>query len=240
MPAYAFRTRTRLFGAATATLAALSLTACQDDGQGTRDEGAANPKPSQSAGAKPGGSAQNSVPPAKPTQSNGSAGTSTGGSSSTGGNTTDSTGDSAPGASEDRAPCTGANTTTTTVPVERPLNHMLITVTNTGSTACDLYHYPAVQFGDSQSVPPVIEETRPQAVTTLAPGTSGYAGVTLSAADGSGSHGYTAKTLTVHFYDADNNSIGPAAKPALPAKGVYVDASVRVTYWLSDAQAALH
>jgi hypothetical protein len=65
--------------------------------------------------------------------------------------------------------------------VESPVNHLLITVTNTGSKLCDLYYYPAVRFQDAQSVPPVIKETQPQAVTTLAPGESGYAGVILSA-----------------------------------------------------------
>ncbi|MDX6328366.1 MAG: hypothetical protein QOI83_749, partial [Streptomycetaceae bacterium] len=35
------------------------------------------------------------------------------------------------------------------------------------------------------------------------------------------------------------NSISPAATPALPAKGVYIDDSIRVTYWLSAPQDAL-
>jgi uncharacterized protein DUF4232 len=96
-----------------------------------------------------------------------------------------------------------------------------------------------VRFDDAQSVPSAFAETKPQAVTTLEPGESGYAGVRLSAADGSGSHGSTAKTLAVSFFDARNNGIGPAAHPGLPAQGVHVDDALRVTYWVPDAEDAL-
>jgi hypothetical protein len=72
-------------------------------------------------------------------------------------------------------------------------------------------------------------------VVTLAPGESGYASVLLSAADGSGSNGYTAKSLKVYFNAAANT----AATPALPAKGVYVDDSIRVSYWQSTMADAL-
>jgi hypothetical protein len=119
--------------------------------------------------------------------------------------------------------------------VSRPLNHLLLTVTNTGSKNCDLVGYPAVRFTGAQSVPPVVEESKPQAVVTLAPGESGYAGVLLSMADGSGTDGYTAKTLAVFF----NTTSTSAARPSLPAKGVYIDNSLSVTYWQSDMADAL-
>jgi hypothetical protein len=92
-----------------------------------------------------------------------------------------------------------------------------------------------VRFGEAQSVPPAIEDSKPQAVVTLAPGESGYASVLLSAADGSGSGGYTAKTLEVYF---NSQSTSPA-RPSLPAKGVYVDSSISVSYWQSDMGDAL-
>ena len=117
--------------------------------------------------------------------------------------------------------------------VSRPLNHLLLTVTNTGTRNCDLTGYPIARFGEAQSVPPVAEETHPQAVVTLAPGESGYAGVLLSAADGSGGNGYTAKTLQVGF------DKGRGATPALPAKGVYVDDRLTVTYWQQTLDDAL-
>ncbi|WP_327400094.1 DUF4232 domain-containing protein [Streptomyces sp. NBC_01288] len=136
--------------------------------------------------------------------------------------------------------CTGANTKVTAQTVSRPLNHLLLTVKNTGSKTCYLYGYPALRFTDAQAVPPVDEDTQPQAVTTLRPGQSGYAGVLLSAADGSGSGGYTAKTLSVIFQNRALEFVGSGVKVALPSKGVYIDSSLTTTYWLTNPSDALN
>ncbi|MFG2847676.1 DUF4232 domain-containing protein [Kitasatospora sp. NPDC048296] len=136
--------------------------------------------------------------------------------------------------------CEGSTTKTIAAPLNRPVNHMLLTVTNTGSGTCYLYGYPAVQFGEAQSVPPVITDSKPQAVVTLKPGESGYASVNLSSTDGTdGSNGRTATSLAVYFQGpSGDESVGTGAHPSLPAKGVYVDDSLKVTYWqqsLDDA-----
>ncbi|MDX6362540.1 MAG: hypothetical protein QOC85_1547 [Streptomyces sp.] len=232
--------RTRLFAATTVALAALALTACEN-GQGVRDEG---PSAASKSSAQPSGSASASAtasPTAKPA-GNGAPSTSR---TTPGGPTAGATGGSKGGtatASPDRATegtgtrhaaCNGSNTRTAATEVTRPLNHILLTVTNTGSKVCDLVGYPAVRFDEAQAVPPVAEETRPQAVVTLSPGESGYAGVLLAAGDGSGTYGYTARHLEV-FFDS-----GRSAKPALPAKGVYVDEHLTVTYWQSSLADAL-
>jgi hypothetical protein len=118
---------------------------------------------------------------------------------------------------------------------------MLLTVTNTGTRSCFLYGYPAVRFGEAQAVPPVIAESQPQAVVTLQPGQSGYASVNLSATDGSGSNGHTVTSLTVYFRGrSGNESAGAAAHPSLPAKGVYVDDSLKVTYWQQSMDDAVN
>lgn len=72
-------------------------------------------------------------------------------------------------------------------------------------------------------------------MVTLAPGESGYASILLAAADGSSSDGYTTKSLEVYF----NSKSTTAARPSLPAKGVYVDSSIGVSYWQSDRGDAL-
>ncbi|MGW0658017.1 DUF4232 domain-containing protein [Streptodolium elevatio] len=131
-------------------------------------------------------------------------------------------------------PCGGTNTRMTATVVARPLNHLLLTVTNTGSKNCDLVGYPAARFGEAQSVPPVDDTTKPQAVISLAPGESGYAGVRLSAGDGSGDNGYTTSTLEIPFED------GSVANPSLPAAGVYVDTTLQVTYWQQTLDMALN
>ncbi|WP_369248310.1 DUF4232 domain-containing protein [Streptomyces sp. R41] len=223
--------RTRLLAATTVALAALALSAC-DNGKGVRDEG---PSSASKPSTQPSGSAPAGGSTAKPAgNTGGTTGGSTTGSTgkSTGGTTGGSTGTSNGGGTRN-TPCNGANTKTTATEVTRPLNHLLLTVTNTGSKNCDLTGYPIARFGEAQAVPPVAEETHPQAVVTLAPGESGYAGVLLSAGDGSGGNGYTAKTLTVAF------DKGSSARPALPAKGVYVDDKLTVTYWQQSLDDAL-
>ncbi|RPF24879.1 DUF4232 domain-containing protein [Streptomyces sp. TLI_185] len=216
--------RTRLVAAAaTAVLAALSLTACNDATGATDDGAAATTSTSPTSGApsvRPGSNSSSNVPGssgATPTADPGS---------------THTAASKLPGSSNKPVTCEGSNTRTVAAPLNRPVNHMLLTVTNTGSRTCFLYGYPAVQFTDTQSVPPVIEESQPQAVVTLEPGQSGYASVSLSASDGSGSNGYTAKDLTVYFYGRSlKGNVGRAAHPSLPAKGAYIDDSLKVTYW---------
>ncbi|MEU0037964.1 DUF4232 domain-containing protein [Streptomyces sp. NPDC006333] len=228
--------RTRLLAASTVALAALALTAC-DNGKGVRDEGpsAASQSSAQQGGsttAKPAGDSGTSTGGSAAAPTKGSAKGSTNGSSGRTGNGKATGGGTGTGGTRNAA-CDGANTRTSATVVSRPLNHLLLTVTNTGSKNCDLTGYPIARFGEAQSVPPVAEETHPQAVVTLAPGESGYAGVLLSAGDGSGGDGYTAKTLVVGF------AKGATSTPALPAKGVYVDAKLTVTYWQQSLDDAL-
>ncbi|MFF7072657.1 DUF4232 domain-containing protein [Streptomyces pseudovenezuelae] len=226
--------RTRLVAvAATTVLAALSLTAC-NDGTGTQDEGHATGTSTSPATASPAPSAATDQAPA--TGSSAATGSSGAGAGSAGGGAGTSASrtavSKAPASSSGPVTCEGSTTRTVAAPLTRPVNHMLLTVTNTGSKSCYLYGYPVVRFGEAQAVPPVIEASQPQAVVTLAPGESGYASVNLSATDGSGANGYTAKTLTVYFQGrSGSGSVGRAATPSLPAKGTYVDDSLKVTYW---------
>ncbi|MGW3714018.1 DUF4232 domain-containing protein [Streptomyces albogriseolus] len=237
--------RLQLLAAAGVAVASLALTACQD-GTGTRDEGASASQPVASA---PSG-ASSQTPEESPSGSGGNGSTANGsggsGGDASGSGDSGSKGSSAgtSDGSEDAPatfnPCNGANTSVTAAPVSRPVNHMLITVKNTGSKNCDLTYYPVLRFDEMQWVPQPIEDSKPQAVVTLGPGESAYAGVVLSAADGSGSGGATGKKLTVGFQARTPNSDGgPAAIPSLPAKGVYYDSSLTVTYWQSSMDDAL-
>ena len=226
--------RTRLVAvAATAVLATLSLTAC-NDGTGVQGAGAGSATATSSSSVAPSTSAS-----AGADASSGSSGTSSGGAAADSGSAAKTPTANAPASSNKDVTCEGSNTKTVAAPLNRPVNHMLLTVTNTGSKTCFLYGYPAVRFGEAQSVPPVIDESRPQAVVTLAPGESGYASVSLSATDGSASGGRTEKSLAVSFYGRSmSGSVGTAAHPSLPAKGVYVDDSLKVTYWQQEMDAA--
>ncbi|SMQ18040.1 Protein of unknown function [Streptomyces sp. Ag82_O1-12] len=231
-----------------ALLAALALTACQN-GTGTKDEGAAHPDPASATvtATDPAGDGDSGKGTTGATGTQGTTGA-TGAQGTTGATGTQPTkgdksakGDkAAKGTTATRVSCNGSNTTVTAQPVRRPLNHMLLTVKNTGSKMCDLTYYPVLRFDEMQWVPRPIKDSKPQAVTTLAPGESGYAGVSLSAADGSGEWGTTSHKLTVGFQGRTPNSDGgPSALPTLPAKGVYYDSTLTVTYWLRDMDDAL-
>ncbi|MEU0226870.1 DUF4232 domain-containing protein [Streptomyces sp. NPDC006284] len=239
-------TRTRLFAATTVALAALALTACEGDGS---DTGASSPSSAAPAGQQseqPTGGKESagdteadgtketngSAGSAASTGSTGSAGASDSGSAGTSGSsgTSGGTGDKD---SDLPGKCSAADVEITATEVPRPLNHLLLTATNTGSKTCMLPQYPAARFGEAQSVPPVAESTKPQSLTGVQPGEAGYAGVLLSAGDGSGENGYRTDTLTIPFED------GSIATVALPSGGVYVDTALTVTYWQTDMDAAL-
>lgn len=217
--------------AAAVALAALSLTACGDDGTGPRAEHTATGTKGSAAPATSASPTPASQAPAK----SGDDGSGT--AKATPGHTSSK----APASAHKPVTCEGSNTKTVAAPLKRPVNHMLLTVTNTGGATCYLYNYPALQFTDAQAVPPAIDDSHPQAVVTLDPGESGYASVTLSAADGSGTYGYTAKTLAVHFYGrSGSGSVGTAAHPPLPAKGLYIDSTLTTTYWQQSMDDALN
>ncbi|MEV7029603.1 DUF4232 domain-containing protein [Streptomyces sp. NPDC093272] len=237
--------RVRLLAAAGTAVAALALTACQN-GTGTRDEGASLPPSAATA------STASTPAPSGTHGGDTGTGTATGGGGSsaapvsgTATRTPKSSGNgngggSGSGSGSAAVLCNGSNTAVTVQPLSRPLNHMLITVRNTGTRTCHLTYYPVLRFDEMQWVPRPAEETHPQAVTTLAPGESGYAGVQLSAADGSGDGGTTGRRLTVAFQGTTPNSDGGAsATPSLPAKGMYYDSSLQVTYWQQDRGDAL-
>lgn len=237
----------RLFGAAAAVaLAALSLTACgSDDDTGARPEASGTPT-SQAAPPSASTTATTAPEPTKkadPDATSGSTGA-TGGNGGTGGT------DKAPATKKPSAgkpaadsgsavACQGSNTRTVASELTRPANTMLLTVTNTGKLTCYLYGYPALRFTDAQSVPPAYPDSKPQAVVTLRPGESGYAAVTESAGDKSGTNGRTVHSLTVYFQGrSGTGSIGAGSNPALPKKGAYIDDSLTTTYWqqsLDDA-----
>ncbi|MEU7201556.1 DUF4232 domain-containing protein [Streptomyces sp. NPDC045470] len=244
-----FSTRTaRVAASAAAVAAALSLTACggaEDDkkaagaGQPVASAGsapAAGQGSSAGSDAGPGsGSADASGPSAKSpsgagsqgghgsqasparTGSGGKHGTSTGGKSTT---------------------CTAANTKVTVSKLSRPINHILLTLTNTGSTRCDAYHYPALRFDDAQAPTDVLQSSKPQSVVSVEPGQSAYAAVRTSDATGEAEGGRTVHSLDVFFANRDGSYAERPAHPKLP-KGTYIDDSAQVTYWQSELDNAL-
>ncbi|MEW2484846.1 DUF4232 domain-containing protein [Streptomyces sp. NPDC048411] len=232
--------------AATALLAALSLTACSDNGSGDNGKaGAAAPAGSTADQQSPAATAPDSGKDAKDTDSTSNAPAentaahSKGSTSGTGGQKSNSgaTGNKGTGNSSP-VTCTGSNTKVTVSKVSRPINHLLLTATNTGNRPCYAYHAPALRFDDAQAAFPVLRDSIPQAVVTLAPGQSAYASIGLfGEPDGQEPHKGT--HLTVYFTGKSNRgSTGAPAELTLPAGTSWGDNGF-VTYWQSDMADAL-
>ncbi|WP_327177249.1 DUF4232 domain-containing protein [Streptomyces sp. NBC_01335] len=188
---------------------------------------------SKSSGSKSSGSTSGSG------KSSGS-GTSGSGSSSTGSSGGSSAGSSG-SSSDDDAPnypsCDGTNSKVKGSILSRPINHVLLTVTNTGSTTCNAVGYPGIGYEGAQAVMAYDENSVPQAVIALEPGQSAYASVRTSAADGSGEGGFNVKALRVSFQDNQGGfNDGQVTVPL--SKAVWIDSSAVVTYWQSDFETA--
>ncbi|MFD4692537.1 DUF4232 domain-containing protein [Streptomyces sp. NPDC058463] len=238
--------RTSALGTA-ALLAALSLTACQEDGQAAADTSTpatASPSEQPSDSTKAPADKGNG----KDKGANGS-GADSGSSSASSSGSSSGSADAEPAAKQpkdtgdDSGPvtlaCDGGNSKVKLTAVTRPVNHMLLTVTNTGSKACNAYYHPFLRFGEAQAVPRTFEESKPQAVVTLGPGESAYAGVMTASADGSGTGGYSTKELTVSFQGREGSgSSGPSSDVPL-TKAVFVDSTLAVTYWQTSLDDAL-
>ncbi|MER8016141.1 DUF4232 domain-containing protein [Streptomyces griseoluteus] len=136
------------------------------------------------------------------------------------------------------AACTTATTKLTVTEVSRPLNHLLLKATNTGTASCNAYYAPVLRAGaDAQAPLAWFEDSKPQAVVTLKPGESAYAGIATYSPDGEG--GATEKTLGVFFTDRDAGGTGKEKTLNLPNGGVFFNSAAAVTYWQATAADAL-
>lgn len=134
--------------------------------------------------------------------------------------------------------CTAAKTKLTVKEVDRPINHLLLKATNTSDKRCYAYNAPYLRFDKGQASLPAIDASIPQAVVTLEPGQSAYAGISTLSPEGA--EGHTARDLGVLFSNrAADGSVGTEKTLKLPGGGVYVDSSARVTYWQTNAADAL-
>ncbi|MFE9815748.1 DUF4232 domain-containing protein [Streptomyces sp. NPDC005773] len=243
-----FRTTTL---AATALLAALSLTACGSETAGSESAKAGAAAPAahqavkQSPPPAPAAAAQEKTPDtgtgsrpediaSPPARSNGKNTTGTT-------NRTDSTSGKGSTTTTARTPvtCDGANTRAAVTTVSRPLNHLLLTLTNTGDRPCYAYYAPALRFDDAQAAFPVLDDSMPQAVVTLDPGKSAYAGIGLTGEPGAGPSPREATRLQVHFSGrSGEGSTGTPVTLTLPSD-TYWDDNGFVTYWQTEMADAL-
>ncbi|WP_406474118.1 DUF4232 domain-containing protein [Streptomyces platensis] len=240
--------RSRTAAAATAVvLAGLSLTACESDSDAASG-GQSAARPESGAPSRPGGDTGGTGK--ADGQGSGSSGSgadsgsgsgqgASSGQGKGGGKTGGGAGANQGAGSGSSGACTGATVKTVVSNVKRPINHLLLTITNTGSRACYAYSAPLLGFDDDQSVTRIMEDSKPQSVVTVAPGRSAYAAIQLSGEPGGDTHGRTAQRLTVHFAPRNGSgSVGTPAKLTLPAD-THKDDNAAVTYWQNSASDAL-
>lgn len=232
------RTRTTAL-AATALAAALSLTACgggEDKAMGTK--AAASTGTAKPAATSTDDKARPDAPGAglPETQTVPAAGKHAGGNGN--GDNKGRKPETAPNrkAAASIPACTTTNSKVKVSSVSRPINHLLLTVTNTGSTDCAAYYAPFLRFDGAQAVYPVYDDSRPQAVVTLSPGKKAYAGIALLGEPGQNEPVKSAN-LGVTMVDKNNQPKGESTVK-LPAE-TYTDGLGFVTYWQSDVESAL-
>ncbi|MEU2548649.1 DUF4232 domain-containing protein [Streptomyces roseolus] len=129
-------------------------------------------------------------------------------------------------------PCTAADVKVVASKVSRPINHLALTITNTGDRTCHALNAPLVGFEHSQAPIAIVEDSKPQAVVSLAPGASGYASLILTGEPGEDTHGTTVRTIKVNL-TADSMVTLKAPE------GTYVDDGAAVSYWQQDLEDAL-
>ncbi|WP_405500512.1 DUF4232 domain-containing protein [Streptomyces niveus] len=227
------RFRSAATAATTALVAALALTAC-----GQSDAVGAASKPDTTTASTASTSTPKDEATEKPQDSTGeNAQTASNNNSSGKGSSSNKGADKPSDKSNARTTCTGDNTKVTVTNVTRPINHLLVTATNTGSKNCDAYYAPLLGFDDAQSVTQINEDSQPQAVVTLSPGQSAYASIALGGGDGSPTT--AAYKLSVSFSGRDNQgSVGSVANLTLP-KGTKTNNDTSVSYWQATMADAL-
>ncbi|MBT2451423.1 DUF4232 domain-containing protein [Streptomyces sp. ISL-43] len=120
-----------------------------------------------------------------------------------------------------------------------PVEHLLLTVTNTGDKTCNVYRYPSVLLGaDAQAMVAVIEDSDPKKLATLAPGKQAHAALLVR---GGHMDEYQANIITFRLQGPELG--GNGSKPIkvdLPGLDkLWADDGARVTYWTTASGHAL-
>ncbi|MEU9235627.1 DUF4232 domain-containing protein [Streptomyces subrutilus] len=117
----------------------------------------------------------------------------------------------------------------------KSIRHLLLTVTNTGSTKCHLYQYPYLKFANARSPIAVIKDSE-DAPVTLAPGEKAYAALLAS---GGRMDTYDTDTIPLSLQGPTPGSeMSDPVDIDLPGQ-VPFDDGARVTHWTTASGLAL-
>jgi hypothetical protein len=228
-----FRNRTTVLAAATTAALALTLTACGDNGTGTRSEGSAA-SDSATITTTPAESPK-AADDAAETGTTGSTGSGTGTAQAAG--TTKSSGGSgnAGGTSAEAsvALCTAKGLRIT---AERqdgpPYTHLTLSAKNTSGAGCEMREYPHIHFLDNaRGIVPPVAKSKPEVPVILEPGQSAYAAVRMSEG-GRKENTETVKEFTVTL-KANGGGMAVVKSPA--PEGLSVNPQKWATgYWTTE------
>ncbi|MGW7093165.1 DUF4232 domain-containing protein, partial [Streptomyces sp. NPDC054874] len=177
-----FRNRTTVLAAATTAALALTLTACGDDGTGTRSAGSAASDSATVAADSP--KAADDAAESGTTGSTDSTGSGTG-TAQAAGTTKSSDGSGTSGGTSAKASAPLCTAKGLTITAERqdgpPYTHLTLTAKNTSGAGCEMKEYPHIHFLDNaRGIVPPVAKSRPEAPVILEPGQSAYAAVRMS------------------------------------------------------------
>ncbi|MFH9264253.1 DUF4232 domain-containing protein [Streptomyces sp. NPDC017546] len=227
-----FRHRTTVLAAATTAALALTLTACGDDGTGTRSEG-----PAASDSATVAASAAESGKAADDAAETGTAG-STGSGSGTGtaqaaGTTKSSAGSGGTSAKAAAPLCTAKGLSIT---AERqdgpPYTHLTLSAKNTSGAGCEMKEYPHIHFLDNaRGIVPPVAKSKPETPVILEPGQSAYVAVRMS----EGGRKESTETVKEFTVTLKANGGGMAVVPSPAPEGLSVNPQKWATgYWTTE------
>ncbi|OCC11824.1 DUF4232 domain-containing protein [Streptomyces sp. PTY087I2] len=236
-----FRNRTTVLAAATTAALALTLTACGDNGSGTRSEGSAADT-SATATASPTGAGK-SAGPEKAADDAAETGTTGSTGSSNGTGTAQPAGAAkSPGASGDTGGTSAGATVTLctaqglTITAERqdgpPYTHLTLSAKNTSGASCEMREYPHIHFLDNaRGIAQPVAKSKPLTPVVLEPGQSAYAAVRMS----EGGRKETTETVKEFTVTLKANGGGMAVVKAPAAEGLSVNPQKWATgYWTTE------
>ncbi|MFH9199189.1 DUF4232 domain-containing protein [Streptomyces anulatus] len=225
-----FRNRTTVLAAATTAALALTLTACGDNGTGTRSEGSAASDSATVAAESP-----KAADDAAETGTTGSTGSGTGTTQAAGATkSTGGSGDSDATSAKASAPlCTAEGLQIT---AERqdgpPYTHLTLSAKNTSGAGCEMKEYPHIHFLDNaRGIVPPVAKSKPQTPVILEPGQSAYVAVRMS----EGGRKESTETVKEFTVTLKANGGGMAVVKSPAPEGLSVNPQKWATgYWTTE------
>ncbi|MGW6582706.1 DUF4232 domain-containing protein [Streptomyces globisporus] len=229
-----FRNRTTVLAAATTAALALTLTACGDNGSGTRSEGVADSSATTAASTSGSGKdagSEKAADDAAVTGTKGSTGTAQPAGAAKGSGGSGTTGGTSDKAAVALCTAKGLNIT-----AERqdgpPYTHLTLSAKNTSGASCEMKEYPHIHFLDNaRGIVPPVAKSKPQAPVILEPGQSAYVAVRMS----EGGRKEITETVKEFTVTLKANGGGTVVVKSPAAEGLAVNPQKWATgYWTTE------